>query len=83
MYQVTWSIPEETATALKITPDQLAAEVLLAAAVKLYELKRLSSGAAANLVGLSRPAFLEKLADYNVDTFCLSEAELIEDLADA
>lgn len=57
--------------------------MLLAAAVKLYELGRLSSGAAANLAGIPRVVFLSKLADYGVDTFCLTEAELAEDLSNA
>lgn len=55
----------------------------LAAAVKLYELGRLSSGAAANLAGLPRVVFLAKLAEYRVDTFRLTEAGLIEDAARA
>jgi hypothetical protein len=49
MYQITLSLPEETALALHLTPEQLAQEISLAAAIKLYELGKLSSGAAANL----------------------------------
>jgi len=52
-------------------------------AVKLYELGRLSSGAAANLAGIPRSVFLSKLGDYGVDTFRLTEAELAEDFANA
>jgi predicted HTH domain antitoxin len=48
----------------------------LAAAAKLYELGRISSGAAAKLAGIPRTLFLTKLADYGVDTFKLSEQEL-------
>jgi predicted HTH domain antitoxin len=44
--------------------------------VKLYELGRLSSGAAARLAGIPRTLFLSKLADYGVDTFRLTEDEL-------
>jgi len=55
---------------------QLGAELRLAAGVKLYELRRFSSGAAAKLEGLPRTVFLTKLADYGVDTFRLTEAEL-------
>ncbi len=45
----------------------------MAAAVKLFELGQLSSGAAANLAGVPRVVFLAKLADYGVDTFTLTE----------
>ncbi|NEQ40032.1 MAG: UPF0175 family protein [Okeania sp. SIO3I5] len=49
-------------------------------AIKLYKLGRLSSGAAANLAGIPKVLFLTKLADYGVDTFQLTEAELAEEL---
>jgi predicted HTH domain antitoxin len=48
----------------------------MAAAVKLFELGRLSSGAAARLAGVPRTVFLTRLADYGVDTFRLTEEEL-------
>lgn len=83
MYQITLSLPEEIALALHLTPEQLAKEIPLAAAIKLYELGKLSSGAAANLASIPRVVFLSKLADYGVDTFRLKEAELIDDLANA
>nr|WP_287523332.1 UPF0175 family protein [Okeania sp. SIO2C2] len=51
--------------------------------MKLYELGRLSSGAAANLAGIPKVLFLTKLADYGVDTFSLTEAELAEELKPA
>jgi predicted HTH domain antitoxin len=61
----------------------MGAEVRLAAAVKLFELERLSSGAAASLAGIPRTLFLAKLGDYGVNTFELDEAALIDDLANA
>jgi predicted HTH domain antitoxin len=76
MSEITLSIPDETLLALKVNADQMGAELRLAAAVKLYELGRISSGAAAKLAGVPRTVFLTKLADYGVDTFKLTEAEL-------
>jgi predicted HTH domain antitoxin len=83
MHTITLNIPDETLQALQTTPENLSQEMLLVVAVKLYELGRLSSGAAANLAGIPRTVFLSKLADYGVDTFRLTEAELAEDLANA
>ncbi|HDH41256.1 MAG TPA: hypothetical protein ENG12_02470 [Candidatus Altiarchaeales archaeon] len=47
-----------------------------AAAVKLYELGRLSSGRAAELAGLSRVGFLQILGRYGVSIFDLTTGEL-------
>jgi predicted HTH domain antitoxin len=69
MTEVTLSLPEETLLALHLTPDELAQELRLAAAVKLYELGRLSSGAAANLAGIPRVVFLSTAHHENVSKF--------------
>jgi predicted HTH domain antitoxin len=83
MSQVTFSIPDEILLALEATPDVAASRIRLAAAVKLYELGQLSSGAAAPLAGVPKPYFLEHLAEYGVNAFDLSEEELIHDLRTA
>ena len=54
-----------------------ASELLLQeTAMKLLELGRLSSGAAARLAGLSVPVFLARLADYGVAAFRMTEAQV-------
>lgn len=83
MTEITLQIPDETLLALKVTPENLPAEVRLAAAMKLFELGRLSAGAASKLAGIPRPVFLAKLADYGVTTFRLTETELREDAQSA
>lgn len=74
---------DEVLLALGISPEQFGEELKLLTAVKLYELGRLSSGAAARLAGIPKPLFLTKLAEYGVDTFQLTEDELKQDLAHA
>ena len=83
MSQVSFSISDEILLALKATPEVLESKIRLAAAVKLYEMRELSSGAAAQLAGVPKPYFLSRLADYGVSTFDLSEEELAHDLNSA
>jgi len=74
---------DEVLLALGITPEQFGEELKLLTALKLYELGRLSAGAAARLAEIPKPVFLSKLAAYGVDTFRLSEEELQQDAANA
>jgi predicted HTH domain antitoxin len=69
-------VPEESLLALKLPVGSAADELLMAAAIKLYELGKLSSGAAARLAGVPRVTFLSRLADYGADTFRLTQEEL-------
>ena len=75
MGAIVLDVPDELVSALQMTSDQLGDELRLAAAVKLFELRRLSSGAAAELAGIPKPLFLQRLAEYGVDSFDLSVEE--------
>lgn len=74
---------DEVLLALGLSPDQFREEAKILIAVKLYELGRLSTGAAAQFAGVPKPLFLTKLADYGVDTFDLSNEELRQDMTHA
>ena len=52
-------------------------------AAKLYEDAKLSAGQAAEMVGLSKRAFIEMLGKYGVSVFSTSVADLQSDIANA
>lgn len=83
MCQLTLQVPDTTPEALHVPAERLGAELLLAAAVKLYEAGRLSSGAASELAGVPKPVFLERLAAYGVPVFRQSATQLSEEAANA
>jgi predicted HTH domain antitoxin len=71
--QVVIDVPEKVLLAEKTDETSFARELRTLAAVKLYELGRLSSGRAAELAGMPRVEFLLILGRYKVFPF---EAEL-------
>ena len=83
MRSLTIDYGEEVLLALGLSPDQFREEAKILIAVKLHEMGRLSTGAAAKLAGIPKPLFLTKLADYGVDTFDLSDEELRRDMTHA
>jgi predicted HTH domain antitoxin len=80
---VTVDVPDEALISLKTDREAFSKELPLLAAVKLFELGRLSSGRAAQLAGVSRVEFLESLGRYGVSPLDLSEEDLERDLANA
>ena len=83
MSQVNIPIPDDAMAALNLSPVEAAEEFRFAAAAKLYEIGRLSSGAAASLAGVPRAVFLNRLSEYGVSAFSSDEEELKQDLSSA
>ncbi len=75
MGTVTIEYPEEILVSLKETKDDFSRELKIAAAVKLYELGKLSSGKAAKLAGMDRVSFLKTLGKYQISISTLEEFE--------
>jgi predicted HTH domain antitoxin len=78
--QVTVELSETVFSALRQTPADFVQEMRLAAAIKWYELGRLSQGKAAEVAGVSRQEFLHNLARYDVSPFQVTPEELAEEL---
>lgn len=76
-------IPEEVLISLKETSETLSQEISMLAAVKLFELGKLSSGRAAQLAQISRVEFLNLLGRYQVSPFVGSLGELEQDVLNA
>src|SRR5947207_2385754 len=75
MCEIKLSIPDQAVAALHVAPEQAGTELRMLAAVKLYEMRRLSTGAAAEFAGIPKPVFLQRLGDYGVPVFDMTEEE--------
>ncbi|MFN5954319.1 MAG: UPF0175 family protein [Dolichospermum sp.] len=81
--QLKINYPETLPDAVGKTREQFEQEAKWAMVVKLYEMKRLSSGMAAALLGVERVIFILKLNDYGVPLIDLSAEELLSDIENA
>ena len=81
---LTIDYPEGLEKALSMTRPELESLIRLMAALKLFELGKLSSGMAAQLAGISRVEFFEMCGRYHVPILNCSaeeiEAELLQEL---
>jgi len=84
MATLTLQVPEAALISLKVDSTTFAEEIKILAAVKLFELGKLSSGRAAELAGMSRLEFLTCLEKYGVGPFeHLSAEEIHQDFLNA
>jgi predicted HTH domain antitoxin len=82
MIHMTIDMPEEALAALRTDPASFARELRLAAAVKWYEMRRVSQGLAAEIAGLSRTEFLDALGTFGVSPFQYTAAEALVEADD-
>jgi len=87
MGQVTIPYPAGLEESVQTTPGEVEQQIRLMAALKMFELGKLSSGRAAELAGLSRLGFFDACARYKVSVFNYTadelEAEIRQDLESA
>ncbi len=63
---LTIQVSQEIREMLNRTPEELARDVRLYAALMLFRLGKLSSGAAAEMAGVPRVTFLDMCAEYDI-----------------
>ncbi|MDR3557210.1 MAG: UPF0175 family protein [Syntrophobacteraceae bacterium] len=80
---LTVEYPEKLPDALQLSRQDFEREAKMAMAVKLYELKRLSSGVAAALAGMDRVTFLLSLHRFGTCMIDLDDEELASDVENA
>ncbi|MBN1103273.1 MAG: UPF0175 family protein [Deltaproteobacteria bacterium] len=72
------AIPDEVFLGLRKTPQELASELRLAAAVKWYETGAVSQGKGAEIAGVSRAEFIEALSRFSVSPFQETAKEVLD-----
>lgn len=80
--QLTLELPETAFSALRLAPNDYINEMRRAAAVKWYEMQRISQGKAAELCGVSRSQFLRILTEYRVSVLQDNPASLAVEVSD-
>lgn len=73
-------LPDDAFSALRSSPEEFGRELRLAAAIKWYEMERVSQGKAAEIAGLSRSEFIEALGRYGVSPIQGSPTDLEGDV---
>lgn len=81
--QLTIDLPEEVFPILRTHPNNFIKEMRLAAAVKWFEIGKISQAKAAELAGISRQEFIDALSNFQVSSIQMTPKELAEEfLAD-
>lgn len=83
MTTITIQCPEEVLLSLNNDSGSFGRELTLAAAMKFYELGKLSSGRAADLAGIPRTEFLRRTAEFKAPIWDIDKDEINRDIANA
>ena len=73
---LTIRLPNEISKMLNRTPEEMCRDMRIYAALMLFRLGKLSSGAAALMAGIPRVMFLDLCADYDIPISQITPEEL-------
>jgi predicted HTH domain antitoxin len=79
--QISLELPRSVLSALRQDPASFVSEMRLAAAVKWYEMRRISQAKAAEVAGLSRSEFLAALAQFDVSPFQYNADDIVTEVS--
>jgi predicted HTH domain antitoxin len=79
--QISLELPRSVLSALRQDPASFVSEMRLAAAVKWYEMRRISQAKAAEVAGLSRSEFLAALAQFDVSPFQYNADDIVAEVS--
>ena len=80
MATITHELPTSVFSALRLSPEEFADEMRIAASVQWYAQGLVSQAKAAEIAGLDRIAFLEELARRKVSACQASFEDLVEEI---
>lgn len=80
MTSVSFDLPETVFSALRVGPQGFACEMRIAAAMKWYELGKVSQKMGAEIAGLSRSEFIDTLCGAKISLFQYTAEELEHEL---
>ena len=80
MEELTIKYPKDLELTVNLTKAEMEQHLRLMAALKMYELGKISAGKAGELAGLSRPQFFESCGMYGVSIFNYSSEEIEDEL---
>ena len=80
---LTIHIPDEIRYKLNRTPEEMCRDIRTYAALMLFSLGKLSSGAAALMAGIPRVMFMDLCAEYNIPISQITPEELRRKVSNA
>ena len=79
MVHIEFDLHEGALASVRQDPETFTRELRIAAAVKWYEMRRVSQGRAAEIAGVSRAEFIDALGRYGVSPFQQTAEEIVHD----